>query len=170
MIHLLRQLWQDEAGYVLSAEAVTVGTVGVLGATVGVGAMSEAVNKELTETAYAIRSLDQSYCIPAQQGCGSWTAGSCYTQPDVEQARADLGLYIQKLQNGPGDSAPSEEAKPTNEESESIQDDDPGRESMKDRARQSREEQRRIRQQKRQQRKLLQQQQPESGQSERDAA
>ncbi|MEZ6051419.1 MAG: hypothetical protein R3B91_06670 [Planctomycetaceae bacterium] len=162
MMHLLKQLWRDEAGYVLSAEAVTVGAVGVLGATVGLSAVSESVNKELTETAYAIRSLDQSYCVPAQKGCGAWTAGSCYTQPDVEQARADLGQYIQNLQGGPNDLPPGEEASPTGDEPEASRDDRPNRERMKDRARHSREEERRMRQRKREQRKLLKQKQESS--------
>ncbi|MCA9078069.1 MAG: hypothetical protein KDA93_23770 [Planctomycetaceae bacterium] len=158
MIRLLQKLWADEAGYVLSAEAVTVGTVGVLGATVGVGAMSEAVNKELTETAYAIRSLDQSYCIPAQQGCGSWTAGSCYVQQDVEEARADLGLYIQDLENGTSDLPPREKALPTPADSDGTLDDQPDRKALKERAKKTREEQRRMRQRKREQQRLKQQQ------------
>lgn len=118
-MNLFRKLWQDEAGYVLSAEAALLGTVGVVGATVGLGAVSKAVNDELTEVAYAFRSLDQSYCIEGQTGCGACTAPSCYTQPDVEQARADLGEWIDEQQAGAdeerpsaGDAKPAQDAKP----------------------------------------------------------
>ena len=94
MINLLRQLWRDETAYVLSAEAVTVGSIGVVGATVGIGKVSQLVNEELTETAHAIRSLNQSYVVPPQRGAGSWTAGSVYIQPDPESAHAGLGREI----------------------------------------------------------------------------
>ncbi len=163
MIHLLRQLWADEGGYVLSAEAVTVGTVGVLGATVGVGAMSESVNQELTETAYAIRSLDQSYYIAPMRGCGSWTAGSCFIQRDVEEAHADLGLYIQEQGGTPIDLPSAETHAPGLVSPEVLEQNRIDREEMKDRATQTREEQRRIRQKKREQRRL--QQEPQEGNS-----
>lgn len=91
---ILKQLWHDEADYVLSAEAVTVGTLGVAGATVGLSALSHSVQDELTETAFAIRSLDQSFRIPEQRGAGAWTAGSAYIQPDIEQAREELRRTI----------------------------------------------------------------------------
>jgi len=153
MIRLLRQLWADEAGYILSAEAVTVGTIGVVGATVGIGAVSESVNQELKETAYAIRSLDQSYCIPAQYGCGAWTAGSCFVQQDVEEARADLGLYIQNQGGTPLDLPPDETNSPEVIEQQRME-----REEIKDSATQNREEQRRIRQRKREERRRLREQ------------
>jgi hypothetical protein len=87
---LIQELWRDEAGLVLSAEAVTIGTVGVLGAIVGLNAAGTAVNSELKEMAFAIRSLDQSYGYVGHQGRGAWTAGSYYRQPDVQQSLADL--------------------------------------------------------------------------------
>ena len=86
--------WRDEAAYVMSAEAVTVGSIGVVGATVGIGKVSQLVNDELTETACAIRSLNQSYVVPPQRGAGSWTAGSAYLQPDPDTAHAGLGRNI----------------------------------------------------------------------------
>ena len=105
MINLLRQFWRDETAYVMSAEAVTVGSIGVVGASVGIGKVSQLVNEELTETAYAIRSLDQSYVVPPQRGAGSWTAGSLFIQPDPETARAGLGRDIDET---PHTQSPSE--------------------------------------------------------------
>jgi hypothetical protein len=61
-----------------------------VGASVGIGKVSQLVNEELTETAFAIRSLNQSYVVPQQMGAGSWTAGSVFIQPDPETARAGL--------------------------------------------------------------------------------
>jgi hypothetical protein len=55
------------------------------------------VNDELTELAFAFRSLDQSYSIPGTKGCCAWTAGSEYIQPDVDESLADLGAEVEKL-------------------------------------------------------------------------
>lgn len=86
----IQKLWNDECGLVLSAEVVTIGTLGVVGAVVGLNAASTAVDQELKEFAGAIRSLDQSYGYVGHQSCRAWTAGSYYRQPDVQQALADL--------------------------------------------------------------------------------
>ena len=86
----IQNFWQDESGLVLSAEAVTIGTLGVVGAVVGLNAATTAVDQELKEFAGAIRSLDQSYGYVGHQSCRAWTAGSYYRQPPVQQALADL--------------------------------------------------------------------------------
>lgn len=91
---LLRTLWNDECGAILSAELVMVGTLGVVGVTVGLATVSEAVNGELTEFAMAIRSLDQSYCVEGQSSRRAWTAGSSYIQQDVEESLAELQGHI----------------------------------------------------------------------------
>lgn len=89
-MQLLKALWRDEAGAILTAEAVLVGSVAVLGVTVGLSTVATAVNDELKEFGYAIRSLDQSYGFVGQSSCRAWTAGSYYTQPKVEVALAEL--------------------------------------------------------------------------------
>lgn len=89
-MRLWNALLNDESGFVLSAEAALVGTVGVLGATVGLSAASQALNDELAEMAFAIRSLDQSYSYQGAQHGSAWTAGSAYTQPPVEESLAQL--------------------------------------------------------------------------------
>lgn len=87
---LLKTFWSDEAGLVMSAELVMLGTVGVLGATVGLSAASTAINDEMVEFSHAIRSLDQSYHIEGHKSCRAWTAGSSYRQQDVAVSLADL--------------------------------------------------------------------------------
>jgi hypothetical protein len=52
--------------------------------------MSHAIDDELKEIGYAIRSLDQSYSYCGLHGCGAWTAGSSYVQPGVEESLAEL--------------------------------------------------------------------------------
>ena len=87
---LFWELWNDESGLIMSAETVTLGTVGVLGSIVGLNAVGSAINGEFKEMASAIRSLDQSYAFRGHRSCNAWTAGSCYVQPDVQQSLAEI--------------------------------------------------------------------------------
>ena len=89
-MRVLEQLWSDESGMIVSAEAVTVGTVAVLGATAGLSTASTALNEELLDVARAIRSLDQSYSVPGRQSGRAWTSGSSYLQQSVEKSLQDL--------------------------------------------------------------------------------
>ena len=89
-MQLVNDLWQDEHGLILSAEAIMVGTLGVLGAVVGMNMASTAVDEELKEFAFAIRSLDQSYGYVGHQSCRAWSAGSSYRQQDVQVSLSDL--------------------------------------------------------------------------------
>ncbi len=87
-------LWRDDAGFVLSSEAVLVSTVAILGATAGFSAVSHSVNEELVDVSKALRSLDQSYTIPGRSSCGASTAGSCFRQQDVDESLAEIDLII----------------------------------------------------------------------------
>jgi hypothetical protein len=97
-MNLFAKLWRDEAGVLLSAEAVVVGTVAVVGLTTGLTVVAKAVNEELQDVAFAIRSLDQSYSIPAIEGCGARTAGSSFTQEPVKKSLAELTTVIEKAE------------------------------------------------------------------------
>ncbi len=96
---LFMQLLRDEQGFVLSAESVLLGTVGVIGATVGLSAVAKSVNDELTEVAMAFRSLDQSYHFEGASGCVACTAGSCYVQPPVEESLKQLAAEVKEAQS-----------------------------------------------------------------------
>ena len=87
---VLREFWTDEAGFVISSELVVLGTLGVLGATVGLNMVSRSVNEEMKDLAFALRSLDQSYAVRGFSGCGAYTAGSCFTQRPVKESLAEL--------------------------------------------------------------------------------
>ena len=97
-MNLFAQLWRDEAGVLLSAEAVVVGTIAVVGLTTGLTVVAKSVNQELQDVAFAIRSLDQSYSIPAIEGCGARTAGSSFTQEPVKKSLAELTTVIEKAE------------------------------------------------------------------------
>ena len=97
-MNLFAKLWRDEAGVLLSAEAVVVGTIAVVGLTTGLTVVAKSVNEELQDVAFAIRSLDQSYSIPAIEGCGARTAGSSFTQEPVKKSLAELTTVIEKAE------------------------------------------------------------------------
>ena len=98
MYTLSKQLLRDEAGFIVSAELVIVGTVLVLGLITGMACVQEALVGEYKEVAGALRGLDQSYYYSGMQGCvsrrcgvTSWTAGSSY---GVDNACVEaFGLY-----------------------------------------------------------------------------
>lgn len=85
-----KSFWADEAGVIVSAELVTIATLGVVGMTVGLNTMATAVNAELTDVARAIRSLNQSYRFSGFSSCRAYTAGSCYLQTPVDQSLVSL--------------------------------------------------------------------------------
>ena len=58
---MLRQLLNDEAGFIVSAELVLVATILVIGMIVGLSEVQHAVVQELGDVAEAIGSLNQSY-------------------------------------------------------------------------------------------------------------
>ncbi len=58
---MLRKLFNDECGAVISAELVLVLTILVIGVIVGLSEVAVAVNTELNDISNAIGSLDQSF-------------------------------------------------------------------------------------------------------------
>ena len=73
---MLRKLWNDEAGAVLSAELVMVATILVIGMTVGLSAVRNSVVTELADLGQAISNIDQSYSYSNVTGHHSASAGS----------------------------------------------------------------------------------------------
>ena len=73
---MLRKLWNDEAGAVLSAELVMVATILVIGMTVGLSAVRNSVVTELADLGQAISEIDQSYSYSNVNGHHSRSAGS----------------------------------------------------------------------------------------------
>ena len=77
---MLKQLWNDEAGFVISAELVLVLTIAVLAMIVGLSEVAVAVNTELNDISNAIGALKQHYAYTGFVGDGgkskSFYAGS----------------------------------------------------------------------------------------------
>ena len=96
-MRLLRALWQDEHGVILSAEMVLIGTLGVVGATVGLSAIAQSVGDEMTDLARSFRSLDQSFHVEGVRVGKAWTAGSSFQQEPVEVSLKKLDADIQRM-------------------------------------------------------------------------
>ncbi len=58
---MLKKLWKDEAGVIISAELVLVLTIAVLAMIVGLSEVAVAVNTELNDISNAFGRMDQSY-------------------------------------------------------------------------------------------------------------
>lgn len=56
---LLQNLWQDDRGFIVSAEIVLVGTIGVLSMVVGLSTVARAITEELADMAEAFDSVNQ---------------------------------------------------------------------------------------------------------------
>lgn len=106
---MLRQLLNDEAGFIVSAELVLVATIVVIGLVVGLSEIQHAVNQELNDVAEAIGSLNQSYYF---EGMRSYKAdgsiksivfGSTFVDAidECDGNECDLSCDIGALPEGP---------------------------------------------------------------------
>ena len=73
---MLKQLWKDEAGAILSAEIVLVGTILVVGMVSGLSSLRDAVVTELADVGGAIGWVDQSFEFCGITGHSASTAGT----------------------------------------------------------------------------------------------
>ncbi|MFN0195316.1 MAG: hypothetical protein ACKVT0_01115 [Planctomycetaceae bacterium] len=98
---MLRKLWNDEAGFIVSAELVLVATILVIGMIVGLSEVQHAVVQELGDVGDAIGRVNQSYGYSgfsaAKSGLPagvvkSFTAGSLFTDvtDDCDNNQCDL--------------------------------------------------------------------------------
>lgn len=78
-LRFLRRVWTDDAGFVISAELVLVGSLLVIGLIVGLTSVRNQVVQELADVGQAVGSISQSYAYPGiMKPCMAWTDGSFY--------------------------------------------------------------------------------------------
>jgi hypothetical protein len=80
MRQLLKKLFADECGMIISSEIVIVGTILVLGSIVGLASLSHAVNNELNDVAQA---CDKSYNNYGQNEGNDYVLTSSPAMPEV---------------------------------------------------------------------------------------
>ena len=74
-----RSLWNDEAGFIVSAELVLVATIVVIGMIVGLAVLRNQVVQELCDVGESIGSVSQSWALSGvSKPCVAWTDGSGY--------------------------------------------------------------------------------------------
>lgn len=75
---MLNRLWNDQAGFVVSAELVLIATILVIGLIVGWATVRDQVMQELGDVAAAISQINQSYTWSAVTGHTSSVAGTIF--------------------------------------------------------------------------------------------
>ncbi len=85
-MNMLYRLWNDQAGFVISAELILVATILVIGLIVGLTTVRDQVVQELGDLALAIGNVNQSYTYNGVTGHTAATAGSQFDdEPDFCQ-------------------------------------------------------------------------------------
>jgi len=92
MIRILKQLAHDEAGFIVSAELILIGTITVLSTVVGLAEVSSAVNQELYDVAQAFDSVNQSYEYDDQYGSSRFADRTAYRDNDLDISGASQEL------------------------------------------------------------------------------
>src|SRR5262245_32326405 len=75
---MLTRLWNDEAGFIVSAELVLVATILVIGMITGLTSVRDAVITELADVGGDIAAVNQSYTFGAASSHSATTACSSF--------------------------------------------------------------------------------------------
>jgi len=73
---MLKQLWNDDGGYIVTTEMLLIFVILVLGLIAGLANLRTAIVNELTESGLAILNLNQSFTIAGLTGCTGSTGAS----------------------------------------------------------------------------------------------
>src|SRR6476469_1000696 len=97
MNSLMVRLWNDDCGYILSAESVFLFTITVLGLVTGWVAVRNSVVSELTEVGNAISSLQQGYAFSGLSNGKSATDGSGATDTYATMSPGSTAAIISSI-------------------------------------------------------------------------
>jgi Flp pilus assembly pilin Flp len=76
---MLRRFWNDDAGFVISAELILIATILVIGLIVGLTVLRNQIVQELVDVGQAIGAVSQGYCYSGTfKPFVAWTDGSSY--------------------------------------------------------------------------------------------
>ena len=105
---MLRQLLNDEAGFVISAELILVATLLVIGLLVGLSEVQHAVVQELNDVADAIGNVNQSYSysgfsafMTGSDKVKSYTRGSMFIDSvdDCDNNQCDIACDVPEAES-----------------------------------------------------------------------
>lgn len=78
MLNLVKRMWNDEAGFIVSAELLLVSTIVVLSLVVGLSEVAFGINQELEDVGSAFGSVNQSFCFFGLNGHQAHVVGSSF--------------------------------------------------------------------------------------------
>jgi len=105
---MLKSLWNDEAGVILSAELVLIGTILVLGMIVGLVELQCSIVAELSDLSSAFGNLNQSYQISgfaSSKGGGQFKARTYGAAYNDSRDTCDCDNNMSIVCNDPGEVA-----------------------------------------------------------------
>ena len=74
----LKRVWNEEEGFLLTAEAILFATLLIIGLIAGLSSLRESIVTELGDLAQAISNLNQSFSFGGVVGHCGFTAGSSF--------------------------------------------------------------------------------------------
>lgn len=92
-----KQLWRDEAAFVISAELVLIATILVIGMIVGMSTIREQVVQELGDIALHLGQMNQSYSFSGVTGHHASTSGTA----SIDQSDDCDDLFLGDPQTDP---------------------------------------------------------------------
>jgi hypothetical protein len=93
---ILARLYDDESGFIVSAELILLASILVLGMIVGLTVLRDTITTELADTATAFGQINQSFSFSGATGHGSSIAGSLFSDA------ADFGDNTSSSSSGTG--------------------------------------------------------------------
>ena len=78
MTQTFKNLLNDEAGFIVSAELVLISTIAVLGLVVGLSEVSININNELEDVGSAFAAMKQDYHVSGTSGHKGSKSGTCF--------------------------------------------------------------------------------------------
>jgi Flp pilus assembly pilin Flp len=99
MRNLMKQLINDEAGFIVSAELVLVSTIAVLAMVVGLSELSHNVTQELEDVGSAFSCVDQSYHYELAHGHKGCSTGSSF-HDESEYCEGQWDIHATKKRGG----------------------------------------------------------------------
>jgi hypothetical protein len=75
---MLKRLWQDQGGAVVTPEIVLIATVLIIGMMVGLKSVRDAVVTEMADLAQGVSNIDQSFSYSGVDGHSGGQAGAFY--------------------------------------------------------------------------------------------
>ncbi len=72
---MFKQLWNDEQGFIISAELILVAAILIIALVAGLSSVRDGVIEELSDFGQAIGDTDQSFMVGGTRAASSATAG-----------------------------------------------------------------------------------------------